>query len=419
MAEPLEARGALPPSSPGRGWIAALVMATVGVAIGWYGPLQILLPTQVEHIAGTGKESVLALVTGSGAAAAMIANPAWGALSDRLRARGHSRLPVLVAGVLLAIAGLMILPFAHTPALVTMGWLIAQTGLNGPFAVLTALIADRVPDARRGLVGSLFGVAQLVGTVVGTAVAVVIGEVFLGYLAVAVAVPLLIAPFVVLDRRLPADVPTDQASDQPMRAGERRLQLRSVRIDRVFVAAFSLRFLLNLVSAIGLLYLLYFLTDRARVDEPATWVLVLTVAYVAVAGTAAALAGPLSDRIGRRTPLAAGACLVLAVGAVTLAFAGTMPLIVTAVLLLGVGYGLFLGVDVAIITNALPDPRTRATLLGVASIGSTLPQVLAPVIAAPTVTSIGGYPLLYLVTAAIALLALATLPTLRRRVRAV
>ncbi|MBT0771475.1 MFS transporter [Kineosporia sp. J2-2] len=397
--------------SPGRGWVIALVLATAGVAVGWFGPIQILLPAQAEVIGlggsgGRGKESLLALVTGVGAAGSMIANPLWGALSDRLRARTGSRAPVLVAGALLGVSGLLVLSAASSVPTMVIGWLAVQVGLNGPFAVLAALIADRVPPARRGLVGSLFGVAQLAGTVAGTVLAVATGEGRLGYLAVAVAVALLVVPILLTGAPFRGEPLVDDARPA------RRTAVGRPRPGRAFAAAFGLRLLLNLVSALGLLYLYYFLSDRAGVADPGTWVLVLTVCYVTVAGAAAASAGPVSDRLGHRRGIAGAAALVLAAGSVLLAAAGPMAVVVTAVLVLGLGYGLFLAVDVAVVTDALPDPGTRATLLGVANVASSLPQVLAPVLAAPVVTGPGSYTLLYLGTAAIALVALPVLPFL-------
>ena len=91
--------------APGRrvirkSWVAALLLATVGVAAGWFGPIQILLPAQATQLGDEiGKENLLALVTGIGAAAAIIANPLWGLLSDRLSVDRPRRRPVLVAGV--------------------------------------------------------------------------------------------------------------------------------------------------------------------------------------------------------------------------------------------------------------------------------------------------------------------------------
>ena len=81
--------------------------------------------------------------------------------------------------------------------------------------------------------------------------------------------------------------------------------------------------------------------------------------------------------------------------------------------LLGIGWGLYMAVDIAIITEVLPSDRSTASMLGLANIAAALPQVLAPALAAPIVISLGGYSVLYIVTAVIALLALPALARLR------
>ena len=75
-------------------WIVAFSLAVVGVAAGWFGPIQILLPAQAARLQDLGlgsKEAVLAIVTASGAVASMIANPLWGGFSDRTRSAKSSR----------------------------------------------------------------------------------------------------------------------------------------------------------------------------------------------------------------------------------------------------------------------------------------------------------------------------------------
>jgi MFS family permease len=54
-------------------------------------------------------------------------------------------------------------------------------------------------------------------------------------------------------------------------------------------------------------------------------------------------------------------------------------------------------------TDVLPKARDRGKDLGVINIANSLPQVVAPVIAAPIVTYLGGYRTLYLVAAVIGL----------------
>lgn len=388
---------------PTRGWLVAYVLAMVGVAAGWFGPIQVLLPAQADRVAGDGKEALLALVTGYGAFASMVANPLWGALSDRLRTRWGRRRPVLVAGTAVGVAGLLVLAAATTPAAMVAGWLLVQVGLNGPLAALAAMLADHVPEQRRGTVGAWFGIAQTIGVVAGTAVAVAAGEGPLGYVALAVAVPCLVTALLVLHHEAPAGA--DDAAPRP--------GLRGIRPTAPFAWAWGVRLALNLVNALVLLYLYYFLQDGVGVEHPGTWVLALTAITALVTAVVAGVAGVASDRRGRRRPFVAASAVLLAVAATMLAAFPVLPVVLVATALVGVGWGLYVAVDLAVLTAVLPDPRTRATMLGVGNVASALPQVLAPVLAAPLVTRAGGYPVLYGVTAALALAALVGVRHLR------
>ena len=79
-------------------------------------------------------------------------------------------------------------------------------------------------------------------------------------------------------------------------------------------------------------------------------------------------------------------------------------LAVAAAVILGLGFGVYLAVDQALITQVLPTATGRAKDLGVISVASSGAQVLAPAIAAPLVTYLGGYPALYLSVAVIVIL---------------
>ena len=62
---------------------------------------------------------------------------------------------------------------------------------------------------------------------------------------------------------------------------------------------------------------------------------------------------------------------------------------------LGAGYGAFLSVDQALVTQVLPDAETRAKDLGIMNIGVNVPQALAPVVAALIIDQLGGYRVLF------------------------
>jgi MFS family permease len=89
---------------------------------------------------------------------------------------------------------------------------------------------------------------------------------------------------------------------------------------------------------------------------------------------------------------------------VLLAVAPTWPVAMVAAAVLGGGYGIYLAVDAALITQVLPTATGRAKDLGIINIANSAPQVLAPALAGPIVTNLGGYPVLYGLTALVTLL---------------
>ena len=396
------------PRPVGAGWIVALALGVVAVFASWFGPLQILLPAQTDLVAGPGgREALLALVVGTGAAVALVANPLWGLVSDRCRTRLGTRMPVVYAGTALGVVGQVVLFGATTGPVILTGWVLVQLGLNGPFAVLAALIADRVPTVQRGLVGSLFGVGQIVGVIAGTVVAEAVGAGTVGYLLLAGITPVLLVAIVLADRAAPTSVRATVPGTPATGAGGPR----GFRPTRDYVWAWLLRFLMNLTNAILLIYLFFFLDEVVQVEDVAGSVLVVTVITLVLSAVCAGVTGAVSDRMSRRRVFAVAGALATAGGLILLALATTLPLVLLAAAVLGLGWGLFIGVDMAIITSTLADDATSGTLLGLANIANSLPQVVAPVLAAPIVLSAAGYPALYGVGAGIAVAAaLCTLP---------
>ena len=127
-----------PVEVPPARWVGALVLLNLGVVAGWFGPIQVLLAQQADRIAaadaGMSKEALLAVVLFSGAAVSMVANPVWGAFSDRTRSRLGRRVPWVLGGVLLGAASLLLLSVAESAALMVLAWCLVQLALNAAWA---------------------------------------------------------------------------------------------------------------------------------------------------------------------------------------------------------------------------------------------------------------------------------------------
>ncbi|MEU0520665.1 MFS transporter [Streptosporangium sp. NPDC006007] len=399
-------------------WVAFISLANLALWMGYFGPLQVLLPSQVAQIAPGGKEAALALVTGAGAAVAMLWNPIAGALSDRTASRFGRRHPWSLAGAL-AGAGAMVLLAGQTTILgMAVGWCLVQAGLNAMQASLTAGVPDHVPVSQRGEVSGWVGIPQSLGVVIAVVlVTVVTTTTESGYFLIAALIPLCVLPFVL-------------TTPDPRLTARPRFELGaflrgfwiSPRAHPDFFWAWLTRFLMQLGNAVATLYLLYFLTDAVGYErlfpgeKAENGLLTLILIYTAAVVLTAVVAGVVSDRLGRRRLLVTVSGLISAVPAVMLAFWPQWPVAMVAAAILGAGFGIYLSVDNALVTEVLPTAEGRAKDLGVINIANSGPQVLGPVIAGPIVASFGGYPALYLVSAVLVLVG-AVLVTRIRSVR--
>ncbi|MFE5504252.1 MFS transporter [Amycolatopsis japonica] len=381
------------------GWMSLLFFANIALWLGVYAPIQVLLPKQAELLDAADKEAVFSLVTGIGAVVALIANPAVGLLSDRTCSARGRRHPWTAAGAAVAAAGLLVLAFAPNVAVMVLGWCLVQAGLNGMLAMLVSAIADRVPVPQRAQVGGLVGIAQMLGTVLGAVVVVVMLDLAglpLGYAVCAAIVLAGAAAFVLRtpDARLPvAFRPSARTRDVLA-----NLWI-SPRRHPDFAWAWGCHFMINLGNAFGTLYLLFFLKDAVHYEDPDTGLLIMMGLYGAALVVGALIAGHFSDKTGRRKPYVLAASAVMAVAALLLVVWQNWTAALAASPLLGVGFGAYMAVALAMLTQVLPTAQDRAKDLGVINIANSLPQVVAPMLTAPILAYLGGYPSLFAASA--------------------
>lgn len=373
-------------------WTALLSLASLGLFTAFYGPIQVLLGKQAQQLAPDNKELALGVVVGFGAAVSMVANPLFGAISDRTTWRLGRRLPWTALGAAGGAVSMVVLAVAPNIVVMTLGWCLAQLTLNAMFAALVAAVPDQVPHAQRGTVGGWLGVGQTLGIVVGSGLAAAVGGIVAGYLVCAAFLLVASVPYLALRR--------DTVIDTPPRFEWRSFWI-SPRRHPDFGWAWLTRFLMNLGNSIAIVYLLYFLQDAVGYPDPDGGVFVLTAVYAATLLATVVVGGILSDRLGRRRVFVCWAGIVMSVAALLLAAFPTFPGALVAAAVLGLGFGVYTSVDFALMTEVLPAAADRGKDLGVINVANALPQVLAPALAAPIVTYLGGYPVLYGIAAAI------------------
>ena len=411
---------ALPLDPPRVGWrfISLYALSYAGGSLLFLGPLLVSLALKVNDLVGIGDAPrSLALVTGVGSLFSIVSNPLFGRLSDRTTSRLGMRRPWMIVGVVGGAIGTLTVALAPTIAVVLVGWCIAQVFLNALLAAQIAILPDQVPIRQRGLVSGILGICLPAASVAATYLVQAFDTTQLTmFLAPLLVGGVLVCVFTASlhDRRL------DPATRPPWSlrqfAGSFYV---SPRANPDFAWAFASRFMLVMAYAFLVTYQAYYLIDRIGLPESdvARQIYLGTLGQSVAIIVASPLAGRLSDRLGRRKVFVAAAAVTYAVSLAVIATAHGVGGYRFGMIIGGVGFGMYMAVDLALVVDVLPDPNSAAKDLGVLNIAGALPFALAPALA-PVVLELSdtSYSVLYLVAGACALLgAVAIIPI--RRVR--
>ena len=225
-------------------------------------------------------------------------------------------------------------------------------------ASITAGVPDHVPVAQRGLVSGWIGLPQTVGVVLAVVLVTVVVTGNAGYVLTAVLVVACVLPFALTT----PDPPLPRSARPPFawRAFARSFWLSPRRYPD-FAWAWLTRFAVNLGNAMALLYLLYFLRDKIHYSQlfpgqkAENGLLVLILIYTVAVVLTAVTGGVVSDRTGRRKLPVTVSGLVMAVPAVMLALWPSWPVAIASAAIMGLGFGVYLSVDQALVTQVLPS----------------------------------------------------------------
>ena len=188
-----------------------------------------------------------------------------------------------------------------------------------------------------------------------------------------------------------------------------------------FSWAFASRFMFVMAYAFLATYQAYYLLDKigtAKADVPQQ-IFLGTLTQSAVIIAASLLGGKLSDRTGRRKIFVLTASIVYGLALFVVAIASNFSGFLVGMAIGGLGFGVYMAVDLALVVDVLPGKDNAAKDLGVFNIAGALPFSIAPAIA-PAILAIGrgggSYGLLYAIAGLCAITgAVAILPV--RRVR--
>jgi maltose/moltooligosaccharide transporter len=149
-------------------YVAVLLVGLGGLFFGVTGPLlSTFVPLLVRDAIGEHR-TVIGAVMAIDNVLLLVLVPWAGAASDRATARGRGRLPIVIAGLVLAAAGMAVFPtsaaFGIAGLIATI--LVLYSGINIARSPFQALIADLVPSRYRSLATGSVTFQMCVGAIV-------------------------------------------------------------------------------------------------------------------------------------------------------------------------------------------------------------------------------------------------------------
>jgi len=366
----------------------------------WSAILLILLPKQALMIGqDVSKGTTLGLIVMVGAFVSMVVAPFFGAWSDRIHTRWGRRKPFLVFGTLGNIAGLLAFAFLPVNKSVLVPYILAFMWIelfnNLATAPYNALIPDVVPATQRGSASGWMGLMTMLGNFVGGMFGIALNFGLLrnttdAYLALAAIMLLGMLGTVIFVHEpiRPTPPPPFSFRDfgrgliEPFRARDFLwvFLTRLLVMLGIFTVQENMQFYFRDTIGHGRPTFDYTIFGHvlANTAEGATSYFLLTLLIGAIVSSV--WAGKLSDRYGRKKMVYLSG-LLQGIVVVVFIFTGRFDLVVLLGLVFGLGYGAYMAVDWALVTDVLPKADDYAKDMGLWHIAATLPQVTAVLIA--------------------------------------
>ncbi|WP_033294003.1 MFS transporter [Amycolatopsis jejuensis] len=407
--EPAEATspGVPRPDPPGqtlkslglRKLLATLPLVIASFSVFWGAVSSVFIPIQVQAIDPAGQAGSLALVVGVGAIAAIVGAPIAGAVTDRTRSRIGGREPWMIAGAVSTLALAAAMGSVTSIPLLIVLVIAIQFTTNFILTPATAYLPDRVPVAKRGVFSTVYGLAQLVGSVVGASVGTGFASVLpAGYLVTAGLLAVLTILFALLNAR--------SNRHEPRPPFTLRKLLSTFWVNPVANPDFGWVFLGRFLIFTGFYPLqtfsLYLMQDYIGLGANAIDAIPVTnIAGLAGMVVGAVISGPLAQRLGRTKPVVYASAAVSALSLVIPLLWPTLPGLIVFNVLMSLGAGAYIIVDLVLVTLVLPSAEDTGKDLGIINITTTLPQTLGAAIGGAVISIFGSYVALFPISIAV------------------
>ena len=351
----------------------------LGIQTIWGGLNTIVVPQRTDALNPELQGLLTAVIIAAGAVAPIIVQPTVGMISDYTTTRWGRRKPYIVAGTLLDVVFLVALAASNDFLALLAFYFLLQVSSNAAQGPFQGYVPDLVPARQVGTASGLMGLMLVLGTIAGVGIATAGG---------AASVPAVVALGIVeLVTMIILVTTVDEGSAGPARTRSWRAIALSAWGRDVFAERNVLWLLVVRLLFLGaynatVVAVPYFERVHGLADRAANETVFLGTVIVGIStGLAAVPGGRLSDRFGRR-PVIWAAGLVAALGLIGVSVAPTPALAIAAFVPFGIGMGVFLSADWALMADVIPK-HTSGRYMGILNAGTAMAGPVFLLVAGP------------------------------------
>lgn len=312
----------------------------------------VLLPQHIKDVGIVNPTAAYGIITSVTSLVSLFVGYIWGTLSDKTRSRFGKRTPWIFVGSFVAGIGLYSLGIFESTTSLTLAYIFNTLGQNAIQTPMYAFLADRAPKNVRGTLSAGFG-ATSIGAPVGQFISsYFLGQSFQNTGFIVGGVLIALSGLIVL-----LITPREKSSKDAVIPKEESVLAAARAMNKLSI--FTL-----VVSLLGL-----------------------------------AFSGPISDRLkARKIPVAFGGMFMI-FGTVSLLLFKSVNGVIGYVVLAGLGYGIYLAVDMALNIDVIPaeakENKTTGKYVGFGNLTNTAGQMIAPAATSMIVTATGSYGLVF------------------------
>ncbi len=361
--------------------LVTLSIYWLGIQTIWGGLNITIIPGRLDDLGRDTQGTMLAVIMIVGAVAPIVVQPTVGVISDYTVTRWGRRKPYIVVGSLFDVVFLAGIAFNNDFLAMVGFYFLLQLSSNfaqGPFQ---GYVPDLVPAKQVGLASGLMGLMLTLGTILGVGIATLgglLGNIPLAIMALgAVEVATMVILVLTVD-----EGPAGPPRTKPWRQIALSAWGRDILAQRDVLWLLVVRLLFLGAYNATLIAVGYFRRSHGMSDADADAIVFAATAIVGVSTALAAIpGGRLSDRFGRR-PVIWSAALVAGIGLLGVAFAPSPAFAVASWVPFGIGMGIFLSADWALMADVIPK-ETAGRYMGILNAGTAMAGPVFIIVAGP------------------------------------